>query len=149
MTRAKGSCGRPGAVDSGEGAHRVDFLHKSGEPTFAPPSDVHETAEGLVVRIELPGVPLEKVEVWVKGHVIEVTGEKRPSGGEEAVSFLRMERAFGRFHRVFEVTGCFNRRDVTAVIRNGVLTLTVPRVKERRNDATRVPVIDGDEPRRQ
>jgi HSP20 family protein len=118
----------------------VTFMEVSDEAPLCPLSDVNEAHDGLIIRVELPGVPPRDIRVLVQGSVIEVSGEKRhdPAGGE--VSFLCMERTFGKFRRVFELTGCLDMAGVRAFLKGGVLSVFVPKREERRGQPRVVPV---------
>ncbi|MGE5190242.1 MAG: Hsp20/alpha crystallin family protein [Gemmatimonadota bacterium] len=124
----------------------VTFFDATGEPAFFPPADVIETPAALLVRMELSGVAIDDVQVVVEGNSIAVSGEKRRDASCADASFLCLERAFGRFHRSFEMAGCLNMGHVTAVLREGVLLIAVPKCRERRGQRRRVPVVPGQEP---
>ncbi len=142
MTRGHRRRGeREGAAGpSCEERERVTLADLSGDSPLAPPADVHETADGLVIRMELPGIAPADVEVWVRGTSIEVVAEKKPDRFDAETSYICMERSFGRFRRVFEISGCLNRSLLTAVMSRGVLVISLPKVKERRGGAQRIPV---------
>lgn len=118
----------------------VMLLDISEEAAYRPPSDVHETADGVIIRMELPGMSEEEVDVRVKGGRIEVSGEKRPDTTAADASYLCLERAFGRFHRAFEVSGSVNLARMTARLKGGVLILHLPKIAERRGQERRIPV---------
>lgn len=130
------------AVPSAGGA---TFFDRIGEPSFFPPADVIETPDALLVRMELSGVAIGDVEVVVEGNTIAVSGEKRRDASCADASFLCLERAFGKFHRSFEMAGCLNMGHVTAVLRDGVLIVAVPKCRERRGHRRRIPVAAGPE----
>lgn len=119
---------------------RVMLVDISDEAAYKPLSDVHETPEGVIIRMELPGVPREDVEVRVAGPRIEVAGEKRPDTDAGDASYLCLERSFGRFHRAFDVSGSVNLSRMTAVLKGGVLILFLPKVSERRGQERLVPI---------
>ena len=121
---------------------RMTILDLSGEPGFPPPVDIHETEDGLTIRLELPGVAVESIGVYVQGTTVEVTGEKdREAIGAQA-SFLCLERTFGRFYRAFEMTGCLNMARMTASLKGGILSLYVPKCEERRGRKRRILIAD-------
>ena len=126
-------------------AGRVTFLDAIGDPALVPAADVIETAPTVLVRMELAGVALEDVEVFVEGNTVVVTGEKRRDASCAEASFLCLERIFGKFRRVFEMTGCLNMAQVAATLRNGVLVVSVPKCAERRGHRRRVPIGTGPE----
>jgi HSP20 family protein len=119
---------------------RVMLVDISDEAAYRPLSDVHETQEEVVIRMELPGVSKEEVEVRVRGHRIEVLGEKRPDAAAGDASYLCLERNFGKFHRAFDVSGSVNLAGLTAVLKGGVLILCLPKVSERRGQERRIPI---------
>ena len=143
----------PKRRDTGEGeapvlyesVGRVTFLDPFGDPAFLPPADVYEGAGEVVIRMELPGVREKEVAVFVQGETIEVIGEKKqdPCGSES--SFLCLERTFGKFRRTFEVTGCLNMGLVKAVLKGGVLMLSIPKCEERRGMRRRIKVLAKEE----
>ncbi len=123
----------------------VTFLDAIGESAFVPPADVIETPESLLLRVELAGVALEDAEVFVEGNTVVVAGEKRRDASCADASFLCLERTFGKFSRAFEMAGCLNMARVAAVLRNGVLVVSVPKCSERRGLRRRVPISAASE----
>ncbi len=133
-------------VAEGEGpqgtrkAGRVMLLDISDEAAYRPPSDIHETPDGVVIRMEIPGVSEEEVDVRVRGGRIVVAGEKRPDTAAAEASYLCLERAFGRFHRAFDVSGSVNLARMTAILKGGVLILFLPKIVERRGLERQIPI---------
>jgi HSP20 family protein len=119
--------------------HRA--LEGSGSPAesarraFSPPLDIARTAAGLVVTLEVPGLEREEIEVALKGDVLTVTGERPAVEPPAGAQLLRRERRSGRFERSLALPPGADR-EVQAVLRDGVLTLTVT----QGTAATRVPV---------
>ncbi|MEK6779958.1 MAG: Hsp20/alpha crystallin family protein [Candidatus Deferrimicrobiota bacterium] len=136
-----------------EGESRGDFrmmgqvmlLDISDETACRPPSDVHETPEAVIIRMEIPGVPAESLAVLVRGARIEVCGEKRPDTASEDASYLCLERSFGRFQRAFDVNGPVNLSRMTVVLKGGVLVLHLPKILERRGRERRIPILMEEE----
>ncbi len=116
------------------------FVDLRSEGPISLPADISEVSAGIVIRLELPGVPAESVDVTVRGSTIEVSGEKHPDAAGSCASYMCLERAFGRFSRSFELSGSLNMSGVTAALRDGVLTVFVPKREERRGRAVRIPV---------
>ncbi len=123
----------------------ASYFEKIGDPAFVPPADVIETPDTVLIRMELSGVALEDVEVFVEGNTVVVAGEKRRDASSADASFLCLERAFGKFHRAFEMAGCLNMGQVAASLREGILVIAVPKCSERRGHRRRIP-ISGEQP---
>ena len=122
---------------------RVTLLDLSDETGFKPLADVAEADDSVRIRLELPGVPPASVQVRVQGECVEVSGEKVPDFPQGEASYLCLERIFGRFRRVFEVVGAVNLAEVSARMRDGILEVSIPKVRERRGRERRIPVTEG------
>jgi len=122
---------------------RVTLLDLSDETGFKPLSDVTEADDSVRIRLELPGVPTASVQVRVRGDCVEVSGEKLPDFPQGEASYLCLERIFGRFRRVFEVVGAVNLAQVSARMRDGILEVSIPKVRERRGRERSIPVTEG------
>jgi HSP20 family protein len=118
----------------------VRLLDLSDGAAYVPPSDVTEVEDAVRILLELPGVPVSEVNVWVRGDRIEVTGEKPPDFPRGETSFICIERTFGRYCRVFEVAGPLNLGQISARLKDGILVITIPKMAERRGRERRVPV---------
>jgi HSP20 family protein len=96
-----------------------------------PPADVYETAEGFVVLMDLPGLSADDVEIHVDGERLVIHGERRPADTSRPESFHRVERSYGVFTRIFQLTAEVDPDRVTAQFRDGLLRLELPRQKPR------------------
>ena len=121
---------------------RMTILDLAGESGFRPPADIHETEDRITIRLELPGIAADSIEVYVQGTTVEVTGEKAQEDCGPRTSFLCLERAFGRFYRAFDMTGCLNMAGVSASMKEGILSLYVPKCEERRGRRKRISVTE-------
>ena len=112
---------------------------------YAPPMDVFEHEGLLVVEIELPGASKEAIEVYVSRNTVTVEGVKGEVKREreqttKQVSFLRLERKFGRFFREFELPAPCNARACEATYENGLLVLAFKKIEDRRGERHRIEV---------
>jgi len=97
---------------------------------WMPLADITETAQALVVRIELPGVAPDQVLVEIADGALVVRGERLPDsvGREDAdTAYHLMERAHGAFARRFALPEDADGEGISAVLREGLLTVTVPK----------------------
>jgi HSP20 family protein len=111
-------------------------------PQCTLPLDVLETAEGIEVVIDLPGVTGDNVQVVVARNTLVIMGQKSPTVCEHQreAAFHVAERAFGRFARGVTLSGAFDVGRGVAVLREGELRVTLPRIEERRGRERRIPV---------
>jgi len=127
-----------GRVEFAEG---VLLLDHSSDTGYQPPLDVTEVDDYVRIFLEMPGIPADKVQILVRGDRIEVIGEKLPDFPKGEISFLCLERGFGKFCRAFEVMGPVNLGMISARQKDGILTIMIPKIAERRGRARRIPVV--------
>lgn len=92
------------------------------------PMDAYQTADSIVINVELPGVNQDDVTITLEDNVLTISGQLTPRQ-EDQEYFLR-ERAAGRFERVLSVGTPVDAGKADAVFENGVLTLTLPKREE-------------------
>ena len=99
-----------------------------GAGEWAPAVDVYETADRIVIAAEIAGVRREEVSIEVEGEILTLRGRRPPGrSGVAAESYRRMEVPSGSFERSFRLPFAAAEAGVEAVLRDGVLTVTVPR----------------------
>lgn len=99
---------------------------------LVPPIDAVRTDEGLVVRVELPGMNPDDVEVSVDDGVLTISGERAYDRDVADDQWVRRERAFGTFQRSFSLPDGTDPGAIGAEFENGVLELRIPHPPERR-----------------
>lgn len=99
-------------------------------PTFGPRLDLIEDANNLVVRLDLPGVAREHVQVSLVEDVLTIAGERKPDVLEKDTGYLHRERPYGRFERTVTIARPVDADKVTAQFKDGVLTVTLPKAAE-------------------
>ena len=98
------------------------------ETALIPPVDIVEDADGITVRADLPGVSREDVSIGVDGETL--TLEARVTLGESpAMQPVYAEIRVAQYKRSFVLSADLDTSKIDAAIRNGVLTLRVPKVE--------------------
>jgi HSP20 family protein len=110
------------------------------EETEFPAIDVFETATDVVIEAEVPGVSPESIAVIASEGLIVIEGDKHEDPGPGRVTFVCMERSFGPFRRVVLPGAAVDISRATAVCRDGLLQVRVPKVEEKRGRIRVVPV---------
>jgi HSP20 family protein len=111
----------------------------AGECT--PAMDVVETSGGIVLVLDLPGVPASALTIGFSQGTLFVAGRKSPRTCAHAqAAFHLAERSFGRFLRAIRLTGAFDAGKATATLSAGELRVVLPRIEERRGLDIRIPV---------
>jgi HSP20 family protein len=107
---------------------------------WTPPVDVYERGGKLVVVVEVPGLEADHLKVICRERELRISGarrDKRPTG---VAAFLCMERPVGRFARTLSLDVAVDVRQAEASLAGGLLTITLPRLKDRRGRETVIPV---------
>ena len=99
---------------------------------WRPPVDIYETNEGIVLKVELPGVNKDDVSVEVKENVLTLKGERLLDPEIKDEHYYRKERSFGKFNRSFSLQEPIKPDLIKAGFKDGVLTVEVPRPEEER-----------------
>jgi len=97
-------------------------------PSF-PAINVWSGEEGAVVTAEIPGVSSEDLDISVVGETLTIKGERKSPELAEGEHYHRQERTHGYFTRTIELPFPVNADDVTADLRNGVLSISLPRAE--------------------
>ncbi|MHB1545750.1 MAG: Hsp20/alpha crystallin family protein [bacterium] len=107
---------------------------------FTPASDMFETADSIFIYIELAGVKKEDINIEIDERAIEISGVKRRGGAAEEYNFQRMERPFGFFKRIFDLSRAVNRDSISASFNEGLLEIIIP--KKTKNNGFRLTSIE-------
>ena len=94
---------------------------------WAPPVDIYETDEAFVLKAELPGFSKEDVQIELHGNRLTLRGERKHDTEAKEEQYHRLERAYGRFERVFWLPATVDAEKIKASFTNGVLELRLPK----------------------
>ncbi len=100
--------------------------------------DVYESSQAYTVKIDLPGCPRDRMQVYVEDGYLKVSADLRRDPAGRA---LQRERFTGKCERSFYV-GDIETQDVKASYQDGVLKLTIPKSAYEKHSRTGSVVID-------
>lgn len=111
---------------------------------WSPTLDLCETKTRLTVRVELPGVTADQIQIEIANKSLHIRGEKfKRETRRRAVEYLCSERNYGRFERTLPLRRwTLEPSAASAVLENGVLVITLPKRKERRGAEQRVEITE-------
>ena len=116
----------------GRGIDRLfgDFLGR-GREGFVPRLDLSETEKEVVVSAELPGMDEKDLEVNFSKGRLTISGEKKAEREEkgEDKSYHLVERSYGSFSRAIDLGEAVDAAKASAVFKNGILTVKVPKAE--------------------
>ena len=90
---------------------------------FAPAVDVYENGEKLVLKLDIPGIKEEDLDIRVENQTLSVRGERKFESEEKEENFHRIERRYGSFYRSFSLPTSVDTENVQANYDAGVLRL--------------------------
>ena len=108
---------------------QIGQLVGTDAPGWTPPVDFYETADALVLTVELPGLKREQIDIQAEESRLVIRGER--SGQVPCEQYHRVERGHGRFSRAFMLPEPIDVDAVTADFKDGLLTLTMPKAAGR------------------
>jgi HSP20 family protein len=108
--------------------------------SFVPPVDVYEDAQQVVLKLEVPGVKLEDLDIRLENQRLTVKGERRFESEEKAENFHRIERRFGSFARSFTLPQTVDTEAVNAAYDAGVLTISLSKKAEAKPKQVKIEV---------
>ncbi len=112
----------------------------TGNAAAFPALNVWEDGDNLLLEAEVPGLSMDDLEILIQGDELTLRGARRPLDAPNA-TYLRRERAAGEFVRYFSLPYEVDADRVEATLRNGVLTIRLP--KSERAKARRIQVRSG------
>lgn len=96
--------------------------------TWTPVVDVYETEEDVTFNAELPGFDKEEINISVRDGRLTLTGERKFT--EDKRTYQLVERWYGNFNRTFLLPATVDYNHISANLKNGILTITIPKKEE-------------------
>lgn len=107
---------------------------------WSPALDIHQDKDNVFVRVELPGMKKEDINIsWHEG-VLSISGERKREEETKEGETFRTERYFGRFHRSVTLPSAVDVSQVKALYRDGILEVTCPKAEEAKPKQIEVSV---------
>jgi len=118
----------------------IDRADPAASGEWMPSVDVYECHGKLTVVAEVPGLAADTLRVSFRDRQLVISGERRERRPAGAASFLCMERPQGRFTRLVSLEVPVDVHGAEARLAGGLLTVTVPRLKDRRGRTTVIAI---------
>jgi len=108
--------------------------------TWAPPVDIYETDNALILKADLPGIDPKDVDIRIENGVLYLKGERKFEKEEKKENYHRIERSYGAFTRSFALPNSIDADHVKADYKDGQLILTMPKRDEAKPKAVKINV---------
>lgn len=99
---------------------------------FFPSVGIRETDKDLIIEADLPGVRDEDVSVEAEDDKLVIRGERKFSQESKREDYYHLETSYGTFSRVVGLPANVNAEKATAEVKDGILTVKIPKVEERK-----------------
>lgn len=97
---------------------------------FVPSIDLSETDKAVDVRMDVPGLKAEDIDIQINGNVLTVSGSKKEEKEEKGRTFHRIERRSGSFSRSVTLPCAVKEDKIGAQYKDGVLSVSMPKTEE-------------------
>lgn len=119
---------------------RLDKMYRDMERTrkeedfvsseWRPPVDIFESGDTFVLKLEVPEVDKESIDIKINDDELTIKGERKLEAGIDPESYHRMERGYGTFSRSFSLTKTIDSSRIKAAIKDGILRIELPKKEE-------------------
>ena len=107
---------------------------------WTPPVDIFETPELVVLRADLPGIDQKDIDVRIENSTLTLRGERRFLKEAKDEDYHRIERSYGTFSRSFQLPGSIDQTKISAIHKDGVLEVHLPKREDTRPKQIKVDV---------
>ncbi len=97
---------------------------------WAPSIDMYEKEDSFIVRVELPGVNKDDVDISMTGDTLTIKGERKPPAEVKEEDYQCCEVCYGSFSRSITLSSAVDTDKIEASYGDGILELNLPKVKE-------------------
>jgi HSP20 family protein len=97
---------------------------------LTPSVDVTETDDQVDVKMDLPGMKAEEIDIQVRNNILTIKGYREEEKEEKQTTFHRIERRTGSFSRTLPLPSFVDENKVDAQYKDGVLKISMPKTKE-------------------
>lgn len=107
---------------------------------WSPALDVYEDKDNVIVKLEVPGMKKEEIDISLHDGMLTITGERKQEKQAGEGETFRSERYFGRFHRSITLPAQVNGDRVKATYKDGILAVELPKTEEAKPKQIQVNV---------
>ena len=116
-----------------------DLIETNGDrPTWSPVVELRDAGDAFVLRAQLPGVDEKDLDIQVTKDTVKIAGEHRYEQRNQESGYYKSEFRYGKFSRTVGLPIAIQNDQVQANYKDGVLSLTLPKVVEAQNKVVKV-----------
>ncbi len=110
---------------------------------FTPPAELRDNGEQFILKFWIPGVDRKDLDISVTRDGVTISGQYRQEEDKDSDYYLA-EFSYGKFERHIDLPVEIENDKVTAEYKDGVLTLTLPKVEEARHKIVKIHLASDD-----
>lgn len=109
-------------------------------PSWSPSTDIFETKDEYVFKLEVPGMTKDNIEIEFKDDTLIIKGEKKEENQVKKEDYHRIERTCGSFTRSFNIPKNVDEKKIDASMKDGILELRIPKKEEAKAKAIPIKI---------
>ena len=106
--------------------------------TYMPPAEITETAEAILLKLEIPGMEAKDIDIQATADSVSVSGERKSVSRTDAQNKKRSEFRYGAFRRVVPLPTCIQNTKVNAEYKDGILHLNLLKAESEKTKVVKV-----------
>ncbi len=107
--------------------------------TWEPNTDICESEDHVVIRLELAGVARDDISAKLKNGKLLISGVRRENRPQEQIYFHRLEIHYGKFLQVISIPESLEHNDIEAHFQEGILEVVI----SKKSQAVEIPIAVG------
>lgn len=111
-------------------SRRMVFGRGLFEREWGPDIDVYDSKDEIQVKVDLPGMKKDEIDVSIQADTLTIKGEKKKESEIREENFIRAERFCGKFNRTITLPSTIDKEKISASYKDGVLELRLPKREE-------------------
>ncbi|MCP4219475.1 MAG: Hsp20/alpha crystallin family protein [bacterium] len=115
-----------------------EATHHHAVSGWNPATDIYETEDGYVLKLEVPGISKEELKIEAKEGKLTIQGERKENKEINKENYFRVESHSGKFSRTFKLPGNSDAKSIGATLKNGVLELRIAKPEEKKPKAVTI-----------
>ena len=119
----------------------LDWFNR--RPVAVAGTEVSESDDEIVVKVELPGMDEKDIEVFLEDDMLVIRGERKEEKEDKKRNYYVSEISYGSFSRSIPLPAEVDSDKIKSKFKRGILTLTLPKTAEAISDRKRIPVNAG------
>ena len=108
--------------------------------SFMPLAEMEQTDDAIHLKVEVPGMNAEDLDVQVTREAVMITGERKSKSKSEKNGMTRSEFRYGRFNRTIPLPMPVDNNKVKGDYQDGILTLELPKLQKEEDKVTKVNI---------